>query len=88
MALNKTTLKNLMVAKIEAEPHYSLPAGTTDIWLQEFCDALADAIVTHITAAAVVNPGTLAITPSNITDHNGGACSGNGSVTTGLGTVS
>lgn len=80
MALSKTVLKDLMIAKITAEPSYALPPGTDNTWLQEFCDGLADAIVSHITSAAVVN-----------TSDNGSVTTGPGAggtvVATGVGTV-
>lgn len=57
MALDKAALSALMVAKIQAIPGVNI---TQVAELQAFCDALADAVVTHITGAAVVNPGTFA----------------------------
>lgn len=45
--------------------------------------------VTEIASNAIVNPVTLSITPNNIVaPSGGGACSGNGLVTTGNGSVS
>jgi ribose 5-phosphate isomerase RpiB len=50
MALSKSTLSALIKSKIEAKK------GTADDQQQliDFCDAIADAVVSHVTAAAVV----------------------------------
>lgn len=80
MALDKAVLKALMISKVKAEPHYSLASGSDETWLDEFCDAISDAVVTHIKAAAVVN------TVDNGTVTTG-AGSGGTVVATGIGTV-
>lgn len=102
MALNATrladainpVLKQGIMDAIEAV--FDIVPGDGEEILEKFCQAFADGaspamastIIAEITANAVVNPGTLAITPSNIVAPNGGgACSGTGTVTTGTGTI-
>lgn len=71
MALSTPTLSAAMRAAMLAEPSISAIDGPA---LTAFCDALAGAIVTHITANAVVNPTAL-VAPSG-----GGPVTGAGSI--------
>lgn len=51
MTLSKSVLGALMKTKIMAIPGANI---TSETELQSFCDAMADAVVTHIVSAAVV----------------------------------
>lgn len=70
MAINANTLAALIKAQILATP----PASQT---LDTFSLAIATAVVTHLTAAAVVIPGTFVAPPGTA----GGPITGTGKVT-------
>jgi hypothetical protein len=72
MALSASTLSALMRAKLLAAPDTNATDGEA---LTAMCDALAEAVVEHVTAAAVVVP-TLLVAPLG-----GGPVTGTGSVT-------
>lgn len=54
MALSKTVLSTALQAKLTARGWGKLPDGTANPALVELCDDIADAVVAHITANAVV----------------------------------
>jgi hypothetical protein len=72
MALSATVLSAAMRAKLLAAPDVS---AVDDEGLTAMCDALAEAVVEHVTAAAVVLPVLLVAPPG------GGPVTGTGSVT-------
>jgi hypothetical protein len=79
VALDKTVLSALMVTKIKAIPGLAFTTpGEAE--LQKFCDAVSDAVVSHIKAAALVSV-TVSTTGG---DPQGGTVSSSGS---GTGTV-
>lgn len=90
MAMNKDTLGAAIWTALKATQTYS-PALTVPqdaagllVWTK-----VADEIIKHVIANAVVSPGSMAITPANIVAPlGGGPCTGTGTVTTGTGTVS
>ena len=85
MALNANRLGDAMAAAVQAL--YTAPVSPADVTkLQQYMRAIATSIVSEIQTNAVVNPGTLAVTPSNMS-NGAGALGGNGAVTTGTGTV-
>jgi hypothetical protein len=61
-----------MSAAIKAELEGVFGAPFDGVRLQEFCDAMGEAIVTYIQANAFVGPGTYSTPPS------GGSVSGDG----------
>lgn len=69
MSLSSSTLSADMKSAIEAIPGIQI---TSSAELQAFTDALAGAIVAHITGHAVVNPGTFS--------NSGGPVAGQGTV--------
>ena len=64
MALDASTLSGLMKANIQAIPGINI---TNEDELEDFTDALAAAVVTHITGAAVVLPGTFTTAAGPVT---------------------
>jgi hypothetical protein len=58
MALDKDVLGALMKSKLEALTNFPSPSKSPVIPDDRVLKALADAIVTHITSAGVVQPGT------------------------------
>lgn len=70
MPLSPSVLSSLIETNIKAQ--FNFP-GFNDADLKKFCDAIASAVVTHITSAAVVN--------STGVDPQGGAVASIGTVT-------
>lgn len=50
MAMSKTTLRDLIKSKVEAKTGNTMPSQALDVW-----EAVADAIITHVQAAADVD---------------------------------
>jgi hypothetical protein len=87
MALSGPALGDAIVSAIQgvSEPN---PADGGTTFLKAYWEAIGTAIVNYIKSNAVVNPGSLAIIPADITaPPAGGPCSGSGTVATGTGTV-
>lgn len=73
MPMSKPTLSALIKSKITATA-----TVTDDAELVKFCDALADAIVTHILASALVTLTTATVTSGA---GSGGLVAGTGVIT-------
>jgi hypothetical protein len=72
MALSSSALSALIRSKLLADPATGIVDNAA---LAPFCDAIAQAVIEHVTAAAVVMP-TLLVAPSG-----GGPVTGTGVVT-------
>ena len=79
MALSKTALSSSLQTKIQAISGISI---TQSAELVAFCDAIADAIVSHITTSAVVQISNL---PGTVTS---GAGAGGTTTSSGTGSIS
>ncbi len=91
MAVVANNLGDALWAAMKAQNGAYTPAlgSPEDTKGRDFWRAFATAFYAYDLANRQVNPGTLAITPSNILDGTTvSPCSGNGAVTTGLGTTS
>lgn len=82
MALSSSTLAALIKAKLLANPATGFRAGPG---ADPFCAAIAEAVIEHITAAAVVTttfaPGTIQVAGSAAAQANPAPVVGTGSVT-------
>lgn len=83
--MNGSTMGAEVASAIE-----TLSPGMTDPQRAQLLNAwmlICNAIVRHIQTNAIVNPDTMAITPTMILDSNHAPCSGNGSVNVGTGKI-
>lgn len=75
MALSASVLSAAMRAAMLADPDIE---AIDDVRLTKMCDALAGAVVSHITSSAVVVPGTTLIAPGGMTPA---PCTGTATIT-------
>ncbi len=90
MAMNGTDRGDAVYsAMASANPNFSKLSSSEQSTLKSYFETLFSADTTYIKSNAQANPGTLAVTPSDlVAPSGGGPCSGSGAVTTGTGTVS
>lgn len=77
MALNKTVLGALMKAKIDLVPFNSDP----NVYRTKLMEAMADAIITHFTTAAVISSTVTVASVSAVTPGAGVSGPGAGTAT-------
>ncbi len=71
--MNATVLSTDIKANLESAFGLA-PGGFNDAAMQKACDAIAEAVVNHITTSAVVTVSVLAVTPGS------GTAAGTGTV--------